>query len=357
MRMGIHHFLNDLKLKSGVGKGVVLLGLCVLLGACNINGGAISPTIIIVIPTNTLAPLITQTPRFTATPIPSPTPPIIPTQVAAVPTLVTPEPNAIQPLPPSITPTATKVVQGLTKDQANLRAGPGANFRIVGTLKTGSSMSVLSYSADNKWALIQLEDGTEGWISAPLFTLTNPSATVPVLSAADLTQRAQLGTAIALTAKAILPTAEGGVTVDSAAATHVPRIDRATDVLAYCDQAKDAVRNKKFVVGQKVFVFWSWIAKTPEQMKDHLNNAIYLVKVNDQVIGDWARYSSPVIKQSDNSYITYWFIPLGTPNGGTYKIDFNLTWKAAINDGEFNFGPGTDKPSDTGTCSFSVTAK
>jgi uncharacterized protein YgiM (DUF1202 family) len=331
----------------------VLVGLLGLT-ACNINNPALFPTVIVTIPaTNTLAPVVTSTQRFTATPIPSPTPLNSPTPPSEeTPTL---PPTFVD--PPTPTPTATALIKAVIKadsGQVNMRSGPGTTFRIVGTLKGNSPLLVISYSEDSKWSLVRLDDGTEGWILANLVTLANPSATVPVLAAAELTQRAQLGTTIAQTATALIPTAEGTVGINAAAATHQPRIQSGTDVLAYCDQRSDAARNRKFTQGQPIYIFWSWIAKTPEQMKDHLNNANYNVKINGQVLGDWGQYSTKVIPQTNGTYITYWFVPIGTPAPGNYKIEFNLTWKAAINDGTDNYGPGTDKPTDTGTCSFSV---
>ncbi len=332
-----------------------LLVVLLALTACNINNQVVYPTVIVSIPaTNTLAPVVTSTQKFTATPIPSPTPLASPTDPMETATL---PPTFVD--PPTPTFTATAMIKGITKAdtaQVNMRSGPGTTFRIVGTLKASSPLMVISSSEDSKWNLVRLDDGTEGWILAELVTLANPAAAVPVMSVADLTQRAQLGTTIAQTATALIPTAEGTVSIAAGSATHIPRIQTATDVLAYCDQRTDATRNRKFNQGQPVYIFWSWIAKTPEQMKDHLNNANYVVKINDQVLGDWAQYSTAVIKQGNGTYITYWFVPIGTPAPGNYKIDFNLTWKAAINDGTDNYGPGTDKPADTGTCSFSVNA-
>jgi SH3-like domain-containing protein len=335
-----------------VGKVSVVVAL---LGACNASPATFPTYVVVLPPTNTLAPILTQTPRFTATPIPSPTP--IATAAQPVTPTVTDLPA---PDPATATPTPTPPIKAVIKPSANvvnLRSGPSQTTRLIGSLKASSAIQVISYSSDQKWVLVQLDDGSEGWILAEFITLTNPDISVPVLSTADLTQRAELATAAMLTSSAQAPTADGAITVDTTAPTHVPRIDTRTDVLAYCDQRSDAAKNRAFKPNSKVVVFWSWIAKTPEQMKDHLNNVVYNVKVNGQVIGDWAKYSSPVTPLSTGGYITYWFIPLGAPAAGSYKVEYSVTWKMPIYDGIDNFGPGTDKPSETGTCTFQVSTK
>ncbi len=101
-------------------------------------------------------------------------------------------------------------------------------------------------------------------------------------------------------------------------------------------------------------MFWSWVAKTPEQIKDQLNNAQYTVTIDGQAIGDWKRFASPVAQQNDGSYIVYWFVPLGTQASGDHKIVFKVTWTQSIFDGTDHWGPGTTKTADTGTCTFTV---
>jgi SH3-like domain-containing protein len=325
--------------------------MLITTGACGINLPSTNPTVVVVLPpTNTLAPIVTQTQRFTATPIPSPT--LIPT--ATVPPTETLLPPTDVPIP---TATPIPAIKGLIKSDAGIvkmRIGPGTTYRSNANLKAGAPVVISAVSSDLQWMLVQIEDGTEGWVSAQFITPNNPEVTVPALTTPELTQRAVLGTQISQTQTALAPTAEGGLAIDANAPTHVPGIVPASDVLAYCDQRADSLKNRKFTTGQRVTIFWSWIAKTPEQIKDHLNNAQYEVKVNGLILGDWARYASQVRQQNDGSYIVYWFIPLGTPAAGAYKVDFKLTWKQPIFDGVDRFGPGTDKPADTGTCAFTV---
>jgi len=325
-----------------------------MLSACDFNAPAVIPTKIIVIPTSTLAPILTATPRLTATLIPSDT--LIPSPTA---------PASDTPLPPTETftpsPSPTEAVLAVVKADSgtvNLRTGPGTSYKQIGTLQASSQIQVLFTNTDTKWTLVQLVDGSQGWVLSTLLTYLNPSSTVPALSTPQLTQQAQLGTAISLTSTALLPSVATGVLTPVVDATHVSHMDPKTDVLAYCDNpGSNATQNKKFTAGASVVVFWSWIAQTPEQIKDQLDNAQYVVTVDGQLIADWQNYASPVTAYSKGSYIVYWFVPLGKPDVGTHHIVFKLTWKQPIFDGTDHFGAGTDNPANTGTCSFTVAAK
>jgi len=330
---------------------VLAAGLLVSLSACGLNAPGANPTVIVTaIPTNTLAPLLTQTPRFTATPLPSPT--FIPTPtVSATSTLPPPTATILS----SATPTLT--IKGVLRNEGaviNMRLGPGTTYKIIGNLKSASTIVVIATTNDQKWALIQLDDGSEGWISTTLVTLANPSVTVPALSTPELTARAVAGTAAMLTQTASAPKTTASSLIAASAPTHPAQINTTTDVLAYCDQGVNAVRNKKFIGTAKIVVFWSWIAKTPEQIKDQLNYGQYEVKIDGQLIGGWQQFASAVTQQPDTSYIVYWFVPLAQQSSGMHKIDYKLTWKQTIYDGINHFGPGTDHPADTGTCSFTV---
>ena len=56
----------------------------------------------------------------------------------------------------------------------NLRTGPGLQYRIVGTLKTGDSVQVLSRGED--WTQVQSKEGTQGWIPEGFLQVDPPAA-------------------------------------------------------------------------------------------------------------------------------------------------------------------------------------
>jgi SH3 domain protein len=46
----------------------------------------------------------------------------------------------------------------------DLHSGPGAQYRIVSTLKTGAAVNVFETSSDQQWRRISAEAGKEGWV-------------------------------------------------------------------------------------------------------------------------------------------------------------------------------------------------
>jgi len=73
------------------------------------------------------------------------------------------------PPPPPPLPT-TQVIW----DSVNLRKGPGTSYKIVGTVKKGTSLKILD--ANGGWLHVRLEDGSTAWVSK-LATSEAPKAT------------------------------------------------------------------------------------------------------------------------------------------------------------------------------------
>ena len=102
-------------------------------------------------------------------------------------------------------------------------------------------------------------------------------------------------------------------------------------------------------------IYWSWWAKTPELLDDHINQAEYDVKLDDQPILNWRSFKSEVAKNpKDGNYWVYWYVPVGSPPPGEHTISFKLTWKQQITDGIKKFGPGGDEESNEGSCVFTI---
>lgn len=107
----------------------------------------------------------------TLTPTPTHTPTVTPT----------PTPT----LTPSLTPTPPPAVR-TRGDTINVRSGPGVNNAVVGQLEPGAAAAFIAYNEANTWVNIALEDGTTGWVSAELVSVTpftpgTPGAVVPRL--------------------------------------------------------------------------------------------------------------------------------------------------------------------------------
>ena len=102
-------------------------------------------------------------------------------------------------------------------------------------------------------------------------------------------------------------------------------------------------------------VFWSWYAKTPEQVQDHVNNAQYNVKVDTQPIPG---VQIGEIKQLPGSgdWWVFYTVSLGDHwRPGGYVISFVVTWSnGAITDGYEDFGPGTANERLESGCRFAI---
>jgi uncharacterized protein YraI len=318
--------------------------IIVLLVGCDFKQQESPPTQIIVIPTNTLGPIVSFTPKFTATLIPTVT--LIPS--------ITPTPS-VTPPPPTETPaptlTPTPAISGsvnFTSPTANLRAGPGQNFQVLRALRSGTSVIVLGLNDGKDWYNVRLEDGTEGWLSVALVTVPNAS-TVAILTTAILTQRAQT---------AVAPVSGGTAagTGEAVIGTPIPPGSKPRNaVLAYCDNPGNGEPRKTLPNGSSVIIYWSWFAKTPEQLSDHIEQAEYEVKVDGQPLSNWRNFKSDVVKSSrDGNYYVYWYVPIGSPQPGEHTVDYKVTWKQQITDGFKTFGPGGEEVDNTGSCVFTI---
>jgi uncharacterized protein YgiM (DUF1202 family) len=105
---------------------------------------------------------------------------VAPTEIPAtqaVEATSTPAPSAT-PRPPTVTPTELPALTGVVDAQQtiNVRAGPGTNNPVVTTLEPGTEVRVLGRNSDGSWINIQLDDGTEGWVSAELLEIQEPQS-------------------------------------------------------------------------------------------------------------------------------------------------------------------------------------
>jgi uncharacterized protein YgiM (DUF1202 family) len=80
---------------------------------------------------------------------------------AAPPPVATTKPSPSPSAPPS--PKVPLPQAEVKWASVNLREGPGTNYKVVGTVKKGTSLGILEEK--NDWLHIRLEDGKEAWIS------------------------------------------------------------------------------------------------------------------------------------------------------------------------------------------------
>lgn len=399
-------------MKKGWFFHIILLGLLVLGAACTPEPAQDAPA------TLTLAPNVSRTPRFTATPIPSrtalPSATFTPSETTIPPTPSdTPSPTMTPPILGSVNSLQSiNVREGPGVNFAALAAlRPATRLEILGTNNDGQWLNVRMEDGAEGWVLANLirfqptepppptitptTDLTElaNSTSAPtaLFgggTITptaprsiagastptaiqenaNP-ATVEGLQLPNL--EAINETATALAGGGVLPTIAqpnnatplGGPTggpLPQGTATPAPGSSSGTaatgsgvDVLAYCDnRAMGAPPPTNLAAGSTIDVFWNWFAATRAQVEDHLSAATYTVTLDGQTL-DYRRYQGS-IRQENGQYVVYWFVPSEPLESGQHTITYRVTWSRQISDGFEAFGPGTAKPEETGTCTFTV---
>jgi uncharacterized protein YgiM (DUF1202 family) len=321
--------------------------LTLILTACGLNAQTFPTQVVFVptVPTNTLAPLLTMTPRFTATPIPTstliPTNTLPPTDTPFVPTATA-----------TPTPAPTVAVRGVVNNRSanvRLRVGPGTDYEPLRTVQSGTPLIVIGVSSDLLWYNVLLEDGTEGWMLGELVSVPERTA-VPIFATAELTARAAQPRA--------------AVSFPTRVPTIPARANLRTDILAYCDlPAFRAEANKVFRPADALSIYWTWYARTAEQIQDHLDAATYEVQLERKdgelwqlirKLDDYNNYRTALTRAPNGRPEVRWFVPIGTLEVGEYRVSYRLTWSRRIEDGDKSFGPGGDEEINTGTCLFRV---
>jgi hypothetical protein len=102
------------------------------------------------------------------------------------PPVAPPKPSsAVSPSPPPKTPLPHAEVIWAT---VNLREGPGTNYKVVRTVKKGTSLAILEEKKE--WLRVRLEDGKEAWVNKAATSRaakTPPSTTSPPASTPSAT--------------------------------------------------------------------------------------------------------------------------------------------------------------------------
>lgn len=149
------------------------------------------------------------------------------TEVATEPATVEPEATIT---PTVATDDATDVPDGvaqiIVEGNMNVRAGPGTNYAVVGTLQAGTSALITGRNEAGDWWQIEI-DGGAGWVLASLVTAQNadavpvvatpappPTPTATIAPAATVTPTAAVAPTAVVTSPAVVTvTAETGSAV------------------------------------------------------------------------------------------------------------------------------------------------
>jgi curli biogenesis system outer membrane secretion channel CsgG len=69
----------------------------------------------------------------------------------------------ITPVSPKVTPPPPIRTTQVAWDSVHLREGPGKDYKVIGSVKKGTSLKILEINGD--WLRVRLEDGTAAWVS------------------------------------------------------------------------------------------------------------------------------------------------------------------------------------------------
>ena len=151
------------------------------------------------------------------------------------------------------------------------------------------------------------------------------------------------------------PSPAVGITITAPPPSGDAVVLQGVDVLAYCDDplfGSPAPRN--LAAGSTIDIWWRWVARTEQQVRDHIASAVYTVSIDGVVLQSLDLYRQPIRQQADGSHYVDWFVRAGPLTTGPHRIDYRVTWNTAIFDGTQSYGPGTGTTEETGSCTFSV---
>ena len=148
---------------------IVLLLLAVLVGQALLVLDRGRETVAVgseaALPSVSPSPIVTRQPTYT------PTPSITPSATPTATPVNTSTPTATPSPTPSPTPTATPTaLPRVSVAIANVRAGPGVNFPIVGRQLADTTLALTGKTAAGDWLAITTSANEPGWIAAELVT-------------------------------------------------------------------------------------------------------------------------------------------------------------------------------------------
>lgn len=325
--------------------GLVLLLLTGLLAACDPpdDDEASPPTVITLLP-----PILTETPRVTATLTPSNTPTASDTpEPTGTPTPVTPTST------PSYTPTPPVVAPIISNTNVNIREEDNFSAEVLTSVEPGTQVEVQYSNEAGDFIFVRFIDDEgqliEGWVDARLIDVGTfvPPTLGPSPTPTPTGGPAATGSGFTTST----PSIGGADSVENAQT----RSD--VNVLAYCRQRNVPV--PQITTEQTVSIYWSWFVKEPSLMGNHLAHAQYEVLLDGRLLENYDSYRTtltdkPIDDPARGDWYVYWFVPVGRLPAGRHEVTYRLTWDEPVNDGYEDFGPGTPNESNEGNCVFNV---
>jgi hypothetical protein len=129
------------------------------------------------------------------------------------------------------------------------------------------------------------------------------------------------------------------------------RSNRPGEIFAECDNFLPEAAPGLLYDNDNIVIFWSRFARTPEQVQDHIDKAIYDVTfqtaplINVLVSG---------IEKRGANYWVFYTSQIGNLSPGKYGVNFKLSWREQTDDGYDKYGPGTTNDFFNSTCTFEI---
>jgi hypothetical protein len=129
------------------------------------------------------------------------------------------------------------------------------------------------------------------------------------------------------------------------------RSDTPGMIFAECDEYLPRAEPGKLYDNDNIVIFWSWYARTPEQVQDHMDKVIHDVTFQRAPLTEVA--VTPIEQRGTNYWVFYYQV-IGNLAPGTYGVSFNLSWTEETFDGYARFGPGSATERINSTCTFTI---
>ena len=130
------------------------------------------------------------------------------------------------------------------------------------------------------------------------------------------------------------------------------RSNKPGEIFAECDNFMPESDPGLLYDTDNITIFWSWFAKTPEQVQDHIDKSIYEVRFQRAPL---INLQVSAIEQRGSNYWVFYYAPIGNLRPGTYGVEFKLSWSEQTFDGYDTYGPGSDGNENfLSTCTFEI---
>lgn len=149
---------------------------------------------------------------------------------------------------------------------------------------------------------------------------------------------------------AAVATAQPLVVIGARDTGETGRSETAGVIFAECNQYMENANPGILYDTDNITIFWSWFAKTPELVQEHIDNAGYVVALNGVALP----ITISPIEQRGRDFWVFYTHNVGQLEPGAYRVDFNLIWGKPISDGYDDFGPDTETPVINSNCDFVV---